>query len=72
VTIGPGDERAYDESEWRDAIVLLTSGEIELEWVTGGRWRFAPGAVLWLVGFPLRALHNPGHGPTVLLAVSRR
>ena len=32
----------------------------------------ARGAVLWLVGLPLRALHNVGRHPAVIVAVSRR
>jgi hypothetical protein len=72
VTIGPGGERAYDGGEWCDALVIVRYGQVELECVTGGRPRLAAGAVLWLAGLPLRALHNPGREPTVLVAISRR
>jgi hypothetical protein len=70
VTIGPGCERSYDETEWRDAVVFVWRGEIELESLTGVRCRFERGDVLWLDGLPLRALHG-GRGPTLLVAVSR-
>jgi hypothetical protein len=72
VAVAPGCERAYDEAEWRDAIVSVTCGEIELESLSGSRYRFRSGDVLWLAGLPLRALHNSGVEPALLLAVSRR
>jgi hypothetical protein len=72
VDIVPGCWRAYHHGEWRDAIVVVERGEIELECVTGGRQRLACGAVLWLAGLPIRALHNPGLERAVLVAVSRR
>jgi hypothetical protein len=71
VALAPGDERAFDESEWRDALVVVQCGEVELRGVGGTRRRFARGAMLWLDGVPLRALHNPGDEPAVLRAVSR-
>jgi hypothetical protein len=71
IVVGCGAERAYDETEWLDAIVLVEDGEIELECRRGSRHRFARGDVLWLVGLPLRLLRCSGSGPAVLLAVSR-
>jgi len=71
VAVAPGDKQAFDESEWRDAIVLVRRGRIELRGVGGTRRTFARGDVLWLAGVPLRALHNPGSEPAVLVAVSR-
>lgn len=72
VAVAAGGERPFDEAEWRDAIVVVERGEIELECLGGGRQRFGRGDVLWLVGLPLRALQNPGREPAVLVAVSRR
>jgi len=72
VAVAAGRKRAYDEAEWRDALVVLERGEIELECLGGSRQRFRRGDVLWLVGLPLRALHNPGCEPALLVAVSRR
>jgi hypothetical protein len=72
VAIPAGSSRAYDQAEWRDAIVVLESGELEIECVRGGRRRFKRGAVMYLVGLPLRTLHNLGPEPAVLVAVSRR
>jgi hypothetical protein len=70
--VPPGRARDYDEADWRDALVVVVRGEIELEARAGGRERFARGAVLSLAGLPLRALHNQGAEPAELLAVRRR
>ena len=72
VTLGPGCTRAYRAEEWEDALVVVERGEIELRCCAGGRRRFPAGAVMWLQGMNLDALHNPGAEPTVLSAVSRR
>ena len=72
LALEPGQERPYDESEWRDALVLVERGEIELEGVSGARTSFSEGAVLWLAPLPLRALHNRGTEPARLAALSRR
>lgn len=72
VTVAPDRSRAYDAREWRDAIVVVARGEIELEDAGGNRRRFGRGAILGLAGLPLRALHNRGRKPAVLVAVSRR
>jgi hypothetical protein len=71
VVVAPGDDRAYHEAEWRDAIVVVEHGEIELECLRGGRRSFGSGTVLWLAGLPLRTLSNRGSEPVVLSAVSR-
>ena len=72
VAVAPGCERAYDEAEWRDAMVSVTCGEVELECLSGHRHRLRSGDVLWLAGLPVRTLHNPGLEPVLLVAVSRR
>jgi quercetin dioxygenase-like cupin family protein len=72
ITLSPGRERAYDEAEWGDALVVVERGEIELECVGGARQHLRRGAVVWLTGLPLRALHNRGSEIAVLVAVSRR
>jgi hypothetical protein len=72
VAVAPGCERAYDEAEWRDAIVAVSRGEIELEGLGGSSHCFKCGDVLWLAGLPLRALRNRGPEPALLIAVSRR
>lgn len=72
VTVAAGCSRRYDPAEWRDAIVVVQCGEVELETSSGVRRSFRRGAVLWLDGLPLRALNNHGPDPVVLVAVSRR
>jgi hypothetical protein len=71
VAVSPGAERVYDSEEWRDALVVVEHGELELEAVSGARCRFGHGDMLWLVGLPLRALRNGGTETVVLAAVSR-
>lgn len=72
VALAPGHTRPYHEADWRDALVVVERGDIELECLGGSRTRFGRGAVLWLVGLPLRALHSRGSEPALLIAVSRR
>ncbi len=64
-------ERPYVESEWEDELVIVICGTLELEGVSGRRWRFERGAIIWLSDLPLRSMHNPTDGTTVLMAVSR-
>jgi hypothetical protein len=72
VAIAPGSERPYDEIEWRDALVAVARGEIELEWLGGIHCAFRRGDTLCLTGLQLRALRNRGTEPALLVAVSRR
>lgn len=71
IVVAPGAERPFDEAEWRDAVVLVESGRIELECRSGSCSHFRRGDVLCLIGLPLRALRNRERIPTVLVAVSR-
>jgi hypothetical protein len=72
VVLAPGHTWAYDEAEWRGAIVVVERGQIELECLDGSRHCFESGDVLWLDRLPLHALHNRWRRPAVLVAVSRR
>ncbi len=72
VTVAPGDTKAYQEAEWRDALVVIERGRIQLQGPGGGRRDFATGDVLCLVGLSLWGLHNRGPEPAVLVAVSRK
>jgi len=72
VVIAAGGDLAYDEDDWRDALVVVQSGRLEVEGRCGSIFGFASGAVLWLTGLPLRTLRNPGDEETLLLAISRR
>lgn len=72
VTLRPGRALPYSSEEWRDAMVVVEVGALELECVDGGREHFAQGDVLMLAGLPLRALRSGGMETAVLVAVSRR
>ena len=71
IELTPNDELRIDATAWRDAIVFLETGEVELECSAGERRRFAAGAVLCLVP-PVRALRNFGDDSARLIAISRR
>jgi len=72
VAVAPGGDRPYDAAEWRDAIVLVQGGPLELDCEAGGCRRFEAGAVLCLDGLALRLLRNPGPAAIRVVAVSRR
>ena len=72
VVLAPGSSRPYVDDEWRDALVTVDSGELELECSRGGRRTFGTGDILWFTDLGLRTMHNRGPGPTVLLSISRR
>jgi hypothetical protein len=72
ITLAPGGERPFDADEWRDALVLVERGAVELASASGASWRFAAGEMLWLDGLWLRALNNPGAEPARLVAISPR
>jgi hypothetical protein len=72
VTMEVRAARIYNEAEWRDVLVVVARGEIELESTSGDSRRFGRGSVLCLVGLSLRALRSRGTEPAVLVAVSRR
>lgn len=72
IVMASGREHAFVEDEWRDALVVVERGEIELECVRGASRRFRSGDVLWLSGLHLRRLRQRGRDPVVLVAISRR
>jgi quercetin dioxygenase-like cupin family protein len=71
VRVEPGDSLPYQEADWRDALVTVESGELELVMACGRSSFFQPGDLLWLQGLPLASLRNRGDEPTVLVAASR-
>ena len=72
VTIPAGGELRYEAAAWRDAIVVVDSGEVELEALDGECHRFDTGAVVWLDGVLLRWIRSGPGEAAVLVAVSRR
>lgn len=72
IVYAPGAEVPFDEKEWRDVLIVVRHGELELEGRSGSRYRFPPGSILWADGLALRWLRNPGVEPTVVVTTSRR
>jgi hypothetical protein len=72
IVLAPGGERAYVAAEWRDALVFVEQGSLELVGRSGTRRRLECGATLWLWDLPLRALRNPGSVNTRIVGISRR
>jgi hypothetical protein len=71
LTLAPGEARPSDAALWAGAIVLVASGEIEVECLTGGCRRFVAGDLVALGWLPLRSLRNRGRLPVELVAVRR-
>jgi hypothetical protein len=71
VALEPGGTLLYDEEEWRDALITVESGEIELRMKCGRSAFFRRGDLLWFHGLPLASLHNRCDEPTVLVAATR-
>ena len=71
VAIPPGQSLVHHDREWRDALVMLQEGVIDLESVRGSCCRLPPGAIFWPTGLQLRSVHNTGRTPAVLVAVRR-
>lgn len=71
VRIEPGHCRPYRSADWADCLVLIESGEIDLEAIGGARQTCRGGDVLFLVGLPLRGLVNRGPAPVVITTVRR-
>ena len=60
VSLEPGRVVTYEPAAWRDALVFVTAGEIELECLSGATQLFRRGAILCLQRLPLRVLRNSG------------
>jgi quercetin dioxygenase-like cupin family protein len=71
VVIGAGADLAYRPADWHDALVVVRSGTVEVEFLAGSLRRFDRGDILWLDGLPVRSLRNRGSSSCVLVAVSR-
>jgi hypothetical protein len=71
LVIAPGRTRAYEEADWRDALVVVERGRVDLRFATGA-CGFGRGDVVCLADIPLVALENRGAEPAVVVGVSRR
>ena len=67
----PGEELPFRPADWDDALVVVETGELEIECGSGAVAGFREGAVLEFAGLTPRCLRNPGDGPLVLSALSR-
>ena len=72
VMVEPGRALPYDPDQWRDAIVFVTAGQIEIECEQGLVERFGRGDILCFACLRLRAVRSTGSMPARLLAISRR
>lgn len=72
VMLEPGRALPYDAEEWRDAIVFVTAGQIEVECARGLVERFGRGDILCFSPLALRAVRCSGSTPARLVAISRR
>jgi hypothetical protein len=69
--LAPGQELDVEPGGLPDAIVVVEQGELELECRSGTRRRFGCGSMIPLARLPVARLRSVGHGPLVLVAVSR-
>jgi quercetin dioxygenase-like cupin family protein len=69
--VAPGRDHPWRETDWRDALVVVERGRVEIECTGGMRLSFGRGAVLWLARLPVRSLRGAGPEPAVLAAVRR-
>jgi len=67
-----GGKCRYDSADWRDSLVIVRRGALELETTRGVCHTYLAGSILCLAELPLRVLRNPGSLHTALLAISRR
>ena len=67
-----GAESVYHPDEWQDSIIEIEAGAVEIETCDGESVEFRAGDVFWLAGFHVRALHNRGDTPAILVTATRR
>ena len=71
MTITAGTALAVEAADWRDAIVVVERGPLEVECLDGIRTTFMTGAMLCLDGLSMGTLCNRGPEPVQLFALSR-
>jgi len=71
LVVPPDETVEIAPSYWADTLVIVLSGELELQCHSGCSARFAAGAVLTFAGLSVRALRNPQPEPLVLQALTR-
>jgi FAD/FMN-containing dehydrogenase len=71
VVIAPGAEQPIFDAEWRDRLIVVEAGQVELECRGGARARFVRADVLFVDGLSVCLVRNPGRVPAVLGTVAR-
>ena len=71
VRIGPGEERPVVPDEWADALVVIRSGELDVQCEEGSHRTFHRGDMLALHWLRARNLANFGAVGVELVAVRR-
>jgi len=71
VRVPPGSSLPYRDEDWRDALVTIEHGEVELVMSCGRSIYFQQGDLLWFEGLPLVRLSNRGEEPALLRATAR-
>lgn len=72
VVVIPRDAiQSCDEIDWRDCLVVVRRGTIELIGRSGREYCFEEGAVLYLADVPVQSIRNLSDRSAVLVAVSR-
>jgi hypothetical protein len=72
VTIAVGDELGPCEASWRDELVSVEAGALDIVGPDNSAVHLTTGAVLFLDGVAHVALRATGDVPTVLVAIRRR
>lgn len=71
IALASGFERPCGQDEWKDTLVVVERGAVDLVCANGAWARFERGDVLCLCRVSLLLLRNPGRDAAVLSAVSR-
>ncbi len=69
IRLAPGAFLSCSDPSWRDALLVLGQGEIEVRTPDGSTGRFSTGAVIAVADIPLSVVHAVGLEPAVLAAV---
>lgn len=69
--LNPGQPLAFDPDRWRDALVLVQSGVLQMRCRSGQATSFDAGCVVHFANLDLDSLSAGGEEPTHLLAVCR-
>jgi hypothetical protein len=71
IRLAPGASLSCSDPSWRDALLVLGQGEIEVRTPDGSTGRFSTGAVIAVADIPLSVVHAVGPEHAVLAAVRR-